>query len=769
MTQGITESFGRLQAAVAHSAFHNSGERYNPPRCHPDTRVAVMDGLERWRQRLGADALLPILWLTGAAGAGKSAIAQSWAESCHERGFLLAGFFFGRSDPLRNVATYLVATVVYQIYALVPAGAQARILSAIEKDPLIFKRSIVTQLVVLLVEPLLDLFKDDFFATANAPNVIILDGLDECLDTSMQIHILEAITKVLQSFNPPFVFLIASRPEQDIRAFFSAGHVDSLVSRIVLSHEHNPDRDITTFLLHEFRECSKSHPFRHLLPSSWPSTEAISQLIEKSSGQFIFASTVVKYVKSPRRNPAHSLDAILDLRLTSGTSPFAELDALYTHILSRVEDIETVLQVLNFVLPKPSWGLDSWTLSELENLFGVETGAMAILFCDLNSLMTVEGPHHGFSYLTIMHASLADFLHNSSRSGFFFLHTQKTIEYNCFICLNFLRKANRRSYHEIMEKSLRDLKEKLQDIHSIQTPILTNALMSFSIPALLMPRWHKLPGIPLKYHADLDARTEDTGRLHADEDWLDNIYGGSFLIQFVTIFLEFIHHRVECEVMRDVTQHISLTMDKFWRQMTITLHGMGIEVDFRLSLLTLSKGTCAILQWPVNWNDLVEYNWTKDVYNRRQRTDSSPDESRFYFLLNQCLYNDLKKWYSAYLSNPYQRSLALEREIFARGAQYCLEQLCIYAPETVVPHIITRCFRLRRINLPWKWHNRVIKEYIGDHKESPWMWLQFQGPTPDTFNSLCTQETFRNVPGVPKGKQEGALGYDRLCQTLEWK
>ena len=40
-----------------------------------------------------------ILWLNGAAGAGKSAIAQRIAELCHEADILLATFFFSRSDP----------------------------------------------------------------------------------------------------------------------------------------------------------------------------------------------------------------------------------------------------------------------------------------------------------------------------------------------------------------------------------------------------------------------------------------------------------------------------------------------------------------------------------------------------------------------------------------------------------------------------------------------------------------------------------------------
>jgi Mrp family chromosome partitioning ATPase len=111
----------RLQEAVAHTAFHNAGERFDPPRCHPNTRVAVLDKIEKWALRMDPDTSdTSILWLSGAAGAGKSAIAQNLAEHFHSKGLLIASFFFGRSDSTRNHARSLVSTMVYQLYSLLP-------------------------------------------------------------------------------------------------------------------------------------------------------------------------------------------------------------------------------------------------------------------------------------------------------------------------------------------------------------------------------------------------------------------------------------------------------------------------------------------------------------------------------------------------------------------------------------------------------------------------------------------------------------------------
>ena len=75
-----------------------------------------------------------------------------------------------------------------------------------------------------------------------------------------------------------------------------------------------------------------AHPRRYLLSSSWPSLDIVYTLVKKTSGQFIYASTVTKFVASIRHQPADRLDIILGLRAPRNELPFAELDALYMHI-----------------------------------------------------------------------------------------------------------------------------------------------------------------------------------------------------------------------------------------------------------------------------------------------------------------------------------------------------------------------------------------------------------------------------------------------------
>jgi len=120
---GYLGGFDRLQQAVATSAFHNAGDTFDPPKCHPNTRTAVINKIMNWILGLEEDdrnAL--ILWFYGPAGAGKTAIAHNIAERCDLENLLLASFFFSRSDPARSDPKSLITTIAYQITINIPVG-----------------------------------------------------------------------------------------------------------------------------------------------------------------------------------------------------------------------------------------------------------------------------------------------------------------------------------------------------------------------------------------------------------------------------------------------------------------------------------------------------------------------------------------------------------------------------------------------------------------------------------------------------------------------
>ncbi|KAF9441090.1 hypothetical protein P691DRAFT_613126, partial [Macrolepiota fuliginosa MF-IS2] len=84
-----------LLEASNRDAAHDSAAREYDPRCHPGTREQHIEDIVYWAvPASGADDPLPLFWMKGLAGVGKSAIAQTCAERLKELGKLGATFFF---------------------------------------------------------------------------------------------------------------------------------------------------------------------------------------------------------------------------------------------------------------------------------------------------------------------------------------------------------------------------------------------------------------------------------------------------------------------------------------------------------------------------------------------------------------------------------------------------------------------------------------------------------------------------------------------------
>jgi len=413
-----------LQEHIAPGAFHNSQERYDPPKCHPHTRKAVLKKIMDWVK--DADKVALFLWLYGPAGAGKSAIAQTIAELLEEAGLLAAAFFFSRNAAGRNDMTPLVATLVYQLVKSVPE-IRAHVLEAVEQDPALFSCSIKAQIQALIIKPLNAIANDATLAETllSRPRLIILDGLDECRTTSAQTHILNALSTFIKRLHIPLCFLIASRPEQDIRrAFNDQNCLGSLSFSIALDDTYQPDLDIRVFLQSTFDGIKRNHPSRAHLPPLWPSPQDIRRLVEKSSGQFIFASTVAKYVNSHRHWPPDRLQIIFGQIEPGQETPFAELDGLYHLILSSVADIDKLQDVLMFLVLQPFSQLGPWwkqTRNLIENFLFYRPGEIDTILTDLHSIIYIPPPGNFFRELGFFHASFSDFLLDRSRSMDFFL------------------------------------------------------------------------------------------------------------------------------------------------------------------------------------------------------------------------------------------------------------------------------------------------------------------------------------------------------------
>jgi hypothetical protein len=317
--------FELLLQNISMGAFHDGTECGDPPRCHPQTRIAIRAEIMEWVRAPPAMRKL-ILWMYGPAGSGKTAIAQSIAEECARLRLLAASFFFWRSAAGRNNTSRFVATIAYQLSQFLPQ-VEEHLIAAIEQDPAIFSRSLSTQMRVLVIDPL-----KRVAPSLSTVMFAIVDGVDECgpdvRSQSELLYMLASLVSELQHL--PLIFLIASRPEYEIREAFDENLLNSLTKLLVLDNNYKPDGDIKLYFDSTFCDIYKKHcRLGRRLPSPWPAARDVLSLVSKASGQFIFAATVTKYIDSPRHNPADRMDIILRLLASGNETPFALLDASF--------------------------------------------------------------------------------------------------------------------------------------------------------------------------------------------------------------------------------------------------------------------------------------------------------------------------------------------------------------------------------------------------------------------------------------------------------
>ena len=368
-----------------------------------------------------------IMWLYGAAGAGKSAIARTIAEILHGRKKLLATFFFSRGDPSRNHIKSVVATLAYNIAVCVPES-RPLIELVVDGDPHILKRNLAHQLIYLILDPLRKLSSQGI----TFPSLIVIDGLDECLMADEQSALLLAISNTMTGYDLPIKFLIASRPEVAISTFFDSGFAAEHTIRHSLEDSPQSNADVRHFLLAKFDEVKRTHRLRAHLPVDWPTQEAINILLYRSSGLFIYPATIVKYVCSRSHHPVDRLNVILGLHPRNGDLPFAQLDALYKHIVLSQANVPLCLKLIGLCLISrksfhyaeigvhyiQSFRYSGMTPSLAEEILLLRPGTAQLLLLDMNSLMEFSGDDEPFK---VLHASLSEFFSDPSRSGELYL------------------------------------------------------------------------------------------------------------------------------------------------------------------------------------------------------------------------------------------------------------------------------------------------------------------------------------------------------------
>ncbi|KAF5326657.1 hypothetical protein D9619_004928 [Psilocybe cf. subviscida] len=353
-----------------------------------------------------------LIWLNGSAGAGKSAIMQSVIERYTRNAVILGSSSFSRADTSRNYAEVLVPTLAYQLARAFPA-AIAVLEPVIHHDPLIFRASLHTQAYEFLVRPILYL-ADTGIMDTTFRGVFVIDGLDECSDPQKQRHIIQAVASMLCDYPLPVSFLITSRPEVTTTSAFQRDkRLHGIFSIISLDADVDAESDIRQFIVDSFLDILDSHPLRHHITMPWPDPSSINELVRKSSGHFIYAATAMKFIASSDEHPACAREVVKGLQPSRTESPFMQLDALYSHILTSAKFSSQVRGILRHY----HISLFERSVAAVCRIHNICSEDVELFLSDIQSLVSLSPNGTTEMYITVKHASPEDFLMYKKRSS----------------------------------------------------------------------------------------------------------------------------------------------------------------------------------------------------------------------------------------------------------------------------------------------------------------------------------------------------------------
>jgi hypothetical protein len=218
----------------------------------------------------------------------------------------------------------------------------------------------------------------------------------------------------------------------------------------------------------------------------WPSYRVIDDPVEKASGQFIYPTTVLKFVDDPKYRPTDLLDIITSIPMIVSESsyltpkPLAALDRLYSQILSTACNKQRTREILGALMAmqdalmtmqgESKVHLPSWTLQDVawlqfirafcleslriaEKLLGLQPGDGTLALRTIHSLVHVprrvlipEVPDADLTFLEEIentsrnelwfhHKSFIDYLVDPSRSLEYYINMHQMHTQLALACL----------------------------------------------------------------------------------------------------------------------------------------------------------------------------------------------------------------------------------------------------------------------------------------------------------------------------------------------
>ncbi|KAG8929411.1 hypothetical protein FRC02_005617 [Tulasnella sp. 418] len=370
------------------NARYNSASQTSASFCLPDTRVAILTEISRWLENPEA---LPVYWLYGMAGTGKSTIARTVAKYSDERGSYGASFFFSRDEDDRRNATRVFPTLAHQLACYNPSF-RPHITAAIRINPGASTAMMRTQLDKLIVEPL------QLSPPYSSPVLIVLDALDECASELHIVEMLNLLAPAIQAIRKTsnVKFFITCRPEVHIHSVLTKPEMQAVADVSVL---HDIEKSVVQEDIRLFVEHHLTRIAENMLPkgTTWPPEDEKDALVEMSDVLFIFASVSIAYIGDPKfRQPKLRLRNLVSSWVRElGSPPLKRLDLLYRQILTAAlpeddeEEREEVAQRIHQILGVIVLLQNPLSVRSLDLLLQKESDTVASTIGPFNSVLSI--------------------------------------------------------------------------------------------------------------------------------------------------------------------------------------------------------------------------------------------------------------------------------------------------------------------------------------------------------------------------------------------
>jgi ankyrin repeat protein/nucleoside-triphosphatase THEP1 len=376
------------------------------------------DEFTNWRNSVKSAGHYPILWITGIPGSGKTRLATRVIEKLQED-WPVAYFYCDTKDEERRTVLSILRTWTWQI--LQQNTSQVNdVFKICEKEPAPNEGNLEKALQCAI--------KD-----LNQP-VFVLDGIDECEEATRR-----KLYPLLAQLATTSRVLLVSREMPGSHRYLKTILPDDGLDYYRIVEDDNK-QDINFYLEHSVKELE--------IGDDDVERVVISKLQNGANGMFLWAALMLEELSNPHFFAEEYLDGLDDLP--------DSLDALYGRILINLNGNAKTREVTRKLLQWLTCARRPLTLPEISSTLLITIDEenfksksrmpdeklrdTLLRYC--GSLIAVHDSKKGSPKVTLVHASLKDFLleqnHSKEAFGYLILDAEETHTILAQECLTFI-------------------------------------------------------------------------------------------------------------------------------------------------------------------------------------------------------------------------------------------------------------------------------------------------------------------------------------------